>query len=1375
MNNNVESTHPGKYIKKHIIPLGMTVTKAAQIIGVGRPALSNLLNGNASLSTEMAIRLEKSFGFPHKDLIEMQAKYDATQAKLKNAPSNTIPYVPPFLTIKSRDIEYWVKQNISARTRLSVFLRTLINSTGRNIKRIDFPGNDDAERPGWDGLIEASEGTPWIPAGLSGWEFGTNEQIKTKANKDYNKSTKALKDSERSDITFVFVTPRVWRQKNEWIAARQAEGLWKEVRAYDASDLEQWLEQSIPAQAWFANETNLPAHGIRSLDKCWSDWSNTSHPPLTGALFTSAIEAAKRTMLSRLAKPSDGPTVITADSTEEALAFLAQLLGERGDEELRAQRERVLVFDKTGILPRLAEGAKNFIPVVYTPEVERELAPYAHSMHSISIYPRNAASIEPHIILEPASYEIFNNALEEMGKDRDEISMLTNASGRSLTVLRRQLAKLPAVRSPEWAANNSTATKLISFMFVGAWNSSNTADKTGLELLAGDRPYAELERECQSLSQLNDAPVWMIGNYRGVISKIDLLYAIARVVTTDDLRRYFDVASLVLGEDDPSLDLAEEQRWAASIYDKRREFSTEFRQGISETLVLLAVHGNNLFGGRLGINIETEVEKVVRNLLPTPLTTRILEANDRDLPTYAEAAPEAFLSIIETDLKADQPAAIGLLRPAGSGTFSSPSRTGLLWALEGLAWNPQTLPRAALILARLAQIEINDNWVNKPAHSLESIFRAWMPQTSASYEDRVALIKKLAEEFPDVTWKICMAQFGNPHQVGDYSHKPRWRSDGYGFGEPLPTWEPILRFVRYIIEMSLTWNEYSLSMLGDLVERLHDLTEANQARVWTLIERWAREKASDNDKAMLREKIRKFALSKRAAIQSMKKNTETKNLVLAAKIAFASLEPSDHLNKHAWLFRNVWVEESADEIEEIEKLDYEKRDERIQNLRVVALRDIYEHRGIDGLLELAHRGETSWIIGRLLATSVLNNEEVQQLLRVSFESILKNQEATHFHKNLIRGVLDAIADSDSCERIIKKVTAGLTQENIALMLTFAPYKKSTWAIVDSLSKAAQTKYWNEVIPDYIHSSETENPESVERLLKAGRPRAAFSCVRYQPKKLDVHLLFRVLSDIAKGGNDKAGQYMLDYYNIEESFKHINSSTALTLNQKASLEFAYIEILGRPWERNNSYGIPNLERYIETHPEIFVQVIAWTYRRKDGGKDPVDLQVHPDQIQSMAERGYKLLESIKRIPGHNDLDELEVERLAKWIALVRKSCTEHSRAEIADVAIGRLLSNAPTGLDNVWPCEVVRNVLEEIHSDDIFNGMRTGVYNSRGVHWRGAGGDQERALAAQYRKWASALKSSHPYVASKLLLELAHTYEHEASHEDTRAGVQRRIH
>jgi addiction module HigA family antidote len=61
--------HPGTLIRAAVIPTGMSVTKAAQLMAVGRPALSNLLNGNATLSGDMATRLAKAFKFPLEDLM----------------------------------------------------------------------------------------------------------------------------------------------------------------------------------------------------------------------------------------------------------------------------------------------------------------------------------------------------------------------------------------------------------------------------------------------------------------------------------------------------------------------------------------------------------------------------------------------------------------------------------------------------------------------------------------------------------------------------------------------------------------------------------------------------------------------------------------------------------------------------------------------------------------------------------------------------------------------------------------------------------------------------------------------------------------------------------------------------------------------------------------------------------------------------------------------------------------------------------------------------------------------------------------------------------------------------------------------------------
>jgi len=990
------------------------------------------------------------------------------------------------------------------------------------------------------------------------------------------------------------------------------------------------------------------------------------------------------------------------------------------------------------------------------------------------VYPRNAANADADVTLEPIDYETFNKSLEAMGKDRHEITRLADASGRSLTVLRRQLAIVDAIRTPEWASNDVTAAKLVPFLLVGAWHNENNTDKLALSLLAGDRPWNEIEREFQALIRMNDTPLWSIGAYRGVISKIDLLYAISPIITRDDLLRYYDISKIVLGEDDPALDLEEDRRWAAAVYGKRREFSGAFRQGVSETLVLLAVYGKRLFKDRLGLDTEYEAARVVRELLPSPLLTRNLAANDRDLPTYAEAAPKEFLSIIERDLQSPQPAVMGLLAPALSGVMgSSPSRTGLLWALEGLSWSLETLPRAAFILARLAQVEINDNWLNKPAHSLESIFRAWMPQTSAGVEFRIELMKKLAEQFPDVAWNLCVSQFGHGQQVGDYSHKPRWRPDGYGHGEPYPTWGPIHTFVRAMVEMALAWPHHSAKMLFDLLERIQDLTPSHQKQVWQLVEAWATT-ASDDAKADMREKVRTSTLSRRALLRGKNKKGG-KEVAKAAKAAYEALEPTSLINKHAWMFKQAWVEESADEIQEdIDKYDFRAREARITAMRTAALIDLRKNCGLPSLIELAKSGQGAWAIGILCSTSVLSAADLQALSGLVLGEYLASSENQEPLRSLLSAILRCHGGVVPRDQLLDALSRSLSETDIVRLLWLAPYGRATWLRVDALSEVFRDMYWEGVSPDWIHDSDDENNESVERLLKAGRPRAAFSCVRFRPQQLGPEALYRLLSDVAKGGNDKPGEYMLEYYNVEEAFKHIDTSSALTVEQKASLEFAYLEVLARPWDSRETYGIPNLEQHVEAHPDLFVQAVVWSYKRKDRGDDPQEYRVAPENLITAAERGHKLLDALERIPGHNDLGELETPRLAKWVEAVRSACRELSRLDIADLCIGKLMSHAPVGVDGVWPCEAVRDVLEDIRSESAISGAHTGVYNSRGVHARGDDGKEEFALAEKYRKWGLALQASHPFVSSELLMGLARTYNHEAAREITDAGIRRRL-
>ena len=88
--------HPGPFIRMEVIdPLGLSVTKAAEVLGVTRPALSSLLNGHAALSPEMALRIEKAFGVKMETLLNMQAWHDAYTMRQREGDIEVKPYRPP--------------------------------------------------------------------------------------------------------------------------------------------------------------------------------------------------------------------------------------------------------------------------------------------------------------------------------------------------------------------------------------------------------------------------------------------------------------------------------------------------------------------------------------------------------------------------------------------------------------------------------------------------------------------------------------------------------------------------------------------------------------------------------------------------------------------------------------------------------------------------------------------------------------------------------------------------------------------------------------------------------------------------------------------------------------------------------------------------------------------------------------------------------------------------------------------------------------------------------------------------------------------------------------------------------------------------------
>lgn len=1348
--------HPGSYTKQNIIPEGLSVTKAAERMGMGRPALSNFLNGKASLSMKMATRLEKTFDADKSKLLAMQQEYDRYCNKEEEKHIAVKSFTPSFLQITATQIDAWADK-IETRSLLPVLIRRLVNTTNRSITASNFPAYDESQKKGWDGTVEAETATPWVPIGKSGWEFGCNKEPGAKANKDYNNRTKpsVTPTSVQKQTKFVFVTPRKWPGKDSWLKKKKAEQKWKDILAFDAGDLEQWIELSISTQVWLAEQLGIPTNDCQTLDEYWSNWSKTADPAISPKIFDSAITDHLKTVTDWLNEPPKKPLVITGASKEEAIAFLCCVTSHP---ELSTIAEQAVLVSSEEAIKKLSNISSQFIPVAYTDEAQHPLIPLIDKRHTIIVSERNIKGIEPDISLDLPNFEAFQKALTEMGFDDAEIETYSNSTSHSPTILRRRLARIPASTKPAWADLPNQIKSMIPLVLAGSWDTNKEADKEILCLLARVDNYQDIKSGITELLHIDDSPIWNEGSHYGVISNLDCFYTIADHLTAEIINDFFDAAMHVLSEDDPALDLDKEDRWAANIYHKVRDHSSAIRNNLCENLTLMAVHGNALFGQQLNIDIEYKVSNLIKKLLYEK-DERTWLAQQNMLPKYAEAAPEKFLAILEEELKKKQPALQALFTPVDSGPFANCDRTGVLWALELLAWNPDNLARVATILAKLSRYELNDNWINKPYNSLKDILLYWKPHTASSLEERCEVLELICKDYPDIGWKLCVQSVKSRHDMTSGTYKPRWRSDASGAKNTVTIAEANTYRLK-CLELVLSYQDHTSATLKDLIDCLTSMPQSDKDKAITHIKTWFDAGPPDDEVIALREHVRTTTMTSRALRRQ--KNSENDNSYTGGKELYALLEPKDVLLKHKWLFLRSWVEYTPEELEE--DFDHKTRQKGLEKQRITALSEIKEDKGINGILDLIKNTDAAQHIGHHLYKDILSESNRKSFIKLC---LIDSHEKID---QCLGGFLHQMPIDDWIA-ILEEIDNEIQNNNYTCrLLQAAPFNSETWALLEKYDSDIKTQYWKNVQASYCNQKDVNY--AVSKLLEAGRSATAYHIAHLDLEHIDSQTIIDLLRLIAKQDPSIEPQIRPQQYDIEKAFELLSKRDDIDSPKLASLEFAYAEV----FDRHSGYAIPNISKLVSESPLFFVQLIAYIYKPLDGHEDPEDWAIPNDDEhrRNAATKASHILENISIIPGSQKDGSINIGLLRDWIEQARSIANQYGRGDKIDRKIGNLLSASGTDDDGLWPRKEVREVIDEIASEDMATNMIIGRFNSCQLRPTNNLSSEEQSKAARYREMASKIKNKTPFVA-KMLRELADMYHRNAEWSDEHDRISRRLH
>lgn len=1261
------------------------------------------------------------------------------------------------MKITAKDIARWAELR-EAQGSLPRLVRRLAMQSG-TITQLAFPAGESVSLPGWDGEILSSDGDAWVPKGESCWELSVEANPTPKANRDYDKRTNETPETVRRSTTLVIVTARRWSKKNAWRDEKLALCEWHSIRAYDADDLEAWLEASPSIALDFADELGLTGDGVESASHYWQVWATQSVPPILKHTFFADRQDAKDRLLvhlrERIDKGDNKIYAIRADSVDEAAAFVCAALLDASD-----LLDTALVVTSDSGWRFVEKQPRIKLVVAARPEVATRV-PDSSALVVVPVAAGDLVSgyggqdgTKFDLVLERPGIYSFRDALIENGIEESDAQRLARATGRSWTVLRRRLAANPAIRRPGWLAM-SESDALSTLCLLGAWNTEKAADRAVVERLSGV-PYESIEHKLRILSRADDPPVLSIGKVWHAKAPLELLDLFAERITSAELNRFFDIVESLLVEPDPQLELPEDQRWMAQVHGKVRAESGLLFESVCDTLVKLAVRGSE-YPTLAAQSIDLRVANLVHRLLDGADGTRWLSLASHLRP-LAEAAPDVFLKAIEASLNCPGAPVTRLITESGnSGSIGSRCwRADLLWALEVLAWSPRRLTRVVLVLARLARVPITDNWFNTPLRTLIDIFRVWIPQTAATLEQRVAALDLLIQADADIGFDVLDQLIHSWPDVASPSETPVWRDDNAGAGGQVSV-NDCRDMLIATADRLISLSERHAGRLARLLDKLDNLDPDRANKVLSMVGVFAEADANDEDQELLRsalrEKLHWHLNYDKSEPHALVEKTEPWQQL------YDALNPTDPVIRHRWLFQNAWVDLPV-AIREDHELEVRLREQ----WRKSALDEIYQPLGMVGVERLALFCGHPFTVGRCLLATVSDNEVLADWIIQNSGDFISDSPLT----SVVCGIVRFMVPEFTGEFIRDIVTTGREREwtvaRLAGFLQLARDERLTWNIVDECGSAVQAAYWNNVNPSLFQLSTEEWDFVLIKLLDAGRPRTALRACQHNLNGVSPALLANAMQKLAYGLESDAP--MPDSWRLGKIFERLESWEGMDQEQLIQLEFLFVPAFHLDGETK----LKTLYAAVTSRPEIFAELICLVYR-SEGAERNVE---PPNEEKRLAVKSaWNILHHCRRQPGTRPDGSLDAAECVRFIEEARELCRQRDRSTLGDQTLGQILAHAPIGDDRVWPGLPARDILNRPKLEQMRVGFQTGAFNKRGVTSRAPdeGGAQERTLAQYYRQNADALAATHPYLAASLE-ELAQQYEYHAMREDNEAGLRR---
>lgn len=1233
------------------------------------------------------------------------------------------------------DLERWADTR-SAQADLPILVRRLVRAENDQVQRVDMRGGDGVGLPGYDGIVEATRSTSFVPDGHSVWEMGVSGDPEDKAQSDYRTRTRDSLGVDMASTTFVFVTPRRWPKKKDWEQRRRAESKWRDVRVLDADDIEQALEVSPAVQVWLSELLGLEPLGATSIEDWWRRFSRGFVISLTPKVVLAGREDQAALLVRRMSADV-GRTFVRAASVDDGLAFAACSMMAAGSEKAEPLLSRSLLVHDGKTLRRLDRTASLLVLLPYEEDLQRD-AHLVENHHVIFIVTEPDGDVD--VDLPPLDHLALRAALLEAEVPGADLDRYVRAGAKSLVALRRVAARF-GQRDPEAWARDLAQRSIRRTWLAGAFNQARSGDVEVLEALTGTDVDVVVE-DLREVTRQADPLFTHVGGTWAVAAPEDSWRAARQQITDGDLKALELAVQTVLGAVDPRLELPAEDRWLAGIHGKARVHSSDLRNGLSKSLALMGARGDELRlpGGRSASQWAERVAWSLFKRANDDESAQLWASIEDVVPLLAEAAPDAFLRALSRSVDGPEPLARKLFQDTADQWNVSSPHTGFLWALEGVAWSEQHFGYAVEVLASLAEIDPGGRLSNRPAGSLQSIFRPLIPQCSAPIATRVQTLDALARRHRDVTWALLVALLPERSGFALQNHRPRfrdWVPSDHG-PVPHPEYEEM---VGAVSRRLLDFASQEPGRWVDLIPRFDDLPDDYRRQALASLASIPIDKLDAAEQVVLWESIGTFVRRHREHSDTGWSLSEEWLAPLSE--AGDRLRPASPMEANRWLFDD-WHPDIGVPVAD----DLSAFDAALSALRQEAVAKILDEEGLGSVVRLASTVELPWAVGAALAAfGDMHAMDVLNLL--DSEDRREAQFADGFARARLQGApetVEAWAAPFSDRPVL-----------VARLLQTIPDLSVAWGLIPKFGEEVVAAYWSEFSPYGRGTEFSLINEAARHLIRHGRAAIAVDALsmyagRYEDG-VEADVVIEALSAFGDADDPDVGR--VSDYDVTRLLDFLKSRQVDEATI-AGFEWKFLPLL------HDESGTQSLQRLLARDPSVFVQLIELTFKpaNRDRDREPEPAN------QAMASNAYRLLREWRIVPGSTEDGTVDPAALERWLAETRERLSTVDRLEIGELQIGEVLAHSPVDPDGTFPTLAVRDVLETAPNDRLERGFTIGVFNKRGVTSRSIteGGQQEYELAAQFDAWAEALQASHPRTASALR-DISDSYRQEGQRND----------